>query len=78
MKTNHTRNIHAKASKLDVSGSANGSEQSVTESPSEVTEEISRDSPSIGRDLFGIVSFQKENFVQSRCPPEKHYDTILW
>ncbi|KAG2718400.1 hypothetical protein I3843_03G210900 [Carya illinoinensis] len=77
VKMKHTQKTNAKASKLEVLGSANGSEQSVTASPNEVTEEISRDTPSMGRDLFEIVSFQKENFVQSRCPPEKHYDTIL-
>ena len=69
---------YAKASKLEVAGSANGSEQSVTASPNEEMKEMSRDySPSTERDLFDIVSFRQENFVQSRCPPEKKYDTIL-
>ncbi|XVE70466.1 hypothetical protein DITRI_Ditri10aG0074600 [Diplodiscus trichospermus] len=29
------------------------------------------------RDLSDIVSFRRENFVQSRHPPDKYYDTIL-
>jgi 7SK snRNA methylphosphate capping enzyme len=70
---------YAKASKLEVARSANGSEQSVTASLNEEMKEMSRDySPSTERDLFDIVSFRQENFVQSRCPPDKHYDTILW
>ena len=68
----------AKASKLEVSRSANGSEQSVAASPNEETMEISRDCSSTETNLFHMVSFQQENFVQSRCPPEKKYDTILW
>ena len=62
---------HSKASKLEVSRSANGSGQSVAASPNEEMMEISE------ANLFHIVSFQQENFVQSRCPPEKKYDTIL-
>ncbi|XP_050273254.1 probable RNA methyltransferase At5g51130, partial [Quercus robur] len=68
---------HAKASKLEVSRSANGSEQSVAASPNEEMMEISRDCSSTETNLFHMVSFQQENFVQSRCPPEKKYDTIL-
>ncbi|XP_075635605.1 putative RNA methyltransferase At5g51130 [Castanea sativa] len=68
---------HAKASTLEVSRSANGSEQSVAASPNEEMMEISRDCPSTETNLFHMVSFQQENFVQSRCPPEKKYDTIL-
>lgn len=30
------------------------------------------------RDLSDIVSFRRENFVQSHRPPDKYYDTILW
>ena len=30
------------------------------------------------RDLSDMVSFRQENFVQSRRPPDKYYDTILW
>ena len=29
-------------------------------------------------DLFDIVSFRQENFVQSRHSQEKLYDTIIW
>lgn len=69
---------HAKASKLEVAESANGPEQRDTKS-NEETKEISRDcSPSMKRDLYDIVSFREENFVQSRHPREKQYDTILW
>ncbi|KAL0000050.1 hypothetical protein SO802_019652 [Lithocarpus litseifolius] len=68
---------HAKASKLEISRSANGSEQSVASSPNEEMMEISRDCSSTETNLFHMVSFQQENFVQSRCPPEKKYDTIL-
>lgn len=72
----HAQKTHLKASKLEVSRSADAMELSVTASPSKETKEIS--SPLMERDLFGRVSFQQENFVQSRCQPEKHYDTILW
>ncbi|XP_065617167.1 probable RNA methyltransferase At5g51130 isoform X2 [Quercus suber] len=68
---------HAKASKLEVSRSENGSEQSVAALPNEEMMEISRDCSSTETNLFHMVSFQQENFVQSRCPPEKKYDTIL-
>lgn len=30
------------------------------------------------KDLSQIVSFQKENFVQTRNLDENRYDTILW
>ncbi|KAB1200584.1 putative RNA methyltransferase At5g51130 [Morella rubra] len=71
----HAQKMHLKASKLEVSRSADAMELSVTASPSKETKEIS--SPLMERDLFGRVSFQQENFVQSRWQPEKHYDTIL-
>lgn len=42
------------------------------------TKEISKEhSFSDQIDLSNVVSFKRENFVQSRHPPGKHYDTIL-
>ncbi|XP_059432865.1 probable RNA methyltransferase At5g51130 isoform X2 [Corylus avellana] len=78
VKLESARKTHAKSSKLEVTESANGPEQSVTASSNEETKGISRDcSPSMKRDLYDIVSFREENFVQSRHPREKQYDTIL-
>lgn len=79
VKLESARKTHAKSSKLEVAENANGPEQSVTASSNEETKGISRDcSPSMKRDLGDIVSFRQENFVQSRHPREKQYDTILW
>ncbi|XP_062147667.1 probable RNA methyltransferase At5g51130 isoform X2 [Alnus glutinosa] len=78
VKMESAQKTHAKASKLAIAESANGPEQSDTAASNEETKEISRDcSPSMKRDLYDIVSFRQENFVQSRHPREKQYDTIL-
>ncbi|GJZ65694.1 probable RNA methyltransferase [Tanacetum coccineum] len=55
--------------------SKDGKRNSITNSPEETTSEISKSPDS---HLFDIVSFQKDNFVQSLSSPgDKVYDTIL-
>lgn len=71
---------HSAVSKPEVPDSSNGSEHSVNGSLNEKTKDTSTDHSSNKEiNLFDIVSFQKENFVQSeRPPPRKYYDTIIW
>ncbi|XP_061343877.1 probable RNA methyltransferase At5g51130 [Gastrolobium bilobum] len=70
-------NKPAKASKLKDKDHADNSENSVTVLSNVNTEDSSKE-PSLEQiDLFDIVSFKRENFVQSRHPPGKHYDTII-
>ena len=63
---------------LDVGESANGSECSIEGSPNEKMKDSARNCSSEEADLSDVVSFRKEDFVNSRDPPNKHYDTILW
>ncbi|KAI4347091.1 hypothetical protein L6164_007940 [Bauhinia variegata] len=66
------------ASKLKVAQhSYNASKDGVTTSIEETQEIPSEFSSLEKRDLFEVVSFRRENFVQSRQQPDKHYDTIL-
>ncbi|XVE98126.1 hypothetical protein REPUB_Repub03eG0078500 [Reevesia pubescens] len=53
------------------------SEQCTTTLSNEGTNKGSSHHSSGERDLSDIVSFQRENFVQSRHTPDKYYDTIL-
>ncbi|XWS26808.1 hypothetical protein CRYUN_Cryun26dG0062100 [Craigia yunnanensis] len=55
----------------------NRSEQCTTALSNEGTNKGSNQHSSGERDLSDIVSFLRENFVQSRHPPDKYYDTIL-
>lgn len=58
----------------EVADVVNGSkEQSISLSNGETM----TDKPEV-RDLSQIVSFQKENFVQTRHLDDNRYDTILW
>ncbi|EEF48209.1 S-adenosylmethionine-dependent methyltransferase, putative [Ricinus communis] len=66
-----------KASKMEVTEKINGSEHCATLSSVE-RKDIANGVHSEDRDLFSIVSFKKENFIQSWCRPEEQYDTILW
>lgn len=70
----------AKASKLSIENQADGnSEHNASVSSNEELKGISREPSSVeGRHLLDVVSFQRENVVMSRHPPEKRYDTILW
>lgn len=77
------KKMSLKACKSTVSERENGVEDSTNAPLNEKDEEKRgklRDcSASKERDLFDIVSFQQENFVQSRNPsPNTHYDTVLW
>lgn len=72
------RKIPGNASKLEVGETANGSDCSIKGSPNEETKDSPRNCSSEEIDLLDIVSFRKEDFVNSRDPPNKHYDTILW
>ncbi|KAK7398973.1 hypothetical protein VNO78_10147 [Psophocarpus tetragonolobus] len=66
-----------KASKLQYKDHADDSGNSVTLSNVEKKEISKEDSSPEQIDLFNIVSFKRENFVQSRHPPGKNYDTVL-
>lgn len=77
------KKMSLKACKSTVSERENDVEDSTNAPLNEKDEEKRgklRDcSASKERDLFDIVSFQQENFVQSRNPSANtHYDTILW
>ncbi|KAJ7973816.1 7SK snRNA methylphosphate capping enzyme [Quillaja saponaria] len=68
----------ARASKLKVAEHVNDSENGVTRSSNTRSGEPLRDfSSSQETDLFGIVSFRQENFVQNQRQHEGHYDTII-
>lgn len=72
-------NKPVKVSKLKDKNHADTSENSVTVSPNVNTKEISKEPSSLEQvDLLNIVSFKRENFVQSWHPPGKQYDSILW
>lgn len=76
------KKMSLKPCKSTVSERENGVEDSTNAPLNEKDEEKRgklRDcSASKERDLFDIVSFQQENFVQSRNPsPNTHYDTVL-
>lgn len=66
-----------RTSRSKVSEDANGLGNNAAASSDDETKQSLRSCSSEERDLFDIVSFQQENFVQSRHPQEKHYDTIL-
>ncbi|XP_027342794.1 probable RNA methyltransferase At5g51130 isoform X2 [Abrus precatorius] len=70
-------NKHVKTSELqDKDHTADSGNRAVLSNVD--TKEISTEHSSLVQiDLFNIVSFKRENFVQSRHPPGKHYDTIL-
>lgn len=71
-------NKPAKASKLQEKDHADDSGNSVTVLSNIETEGISKEHSSSDQiDLSTIVSFKRENFVQSRHPPGKQYDTVL-
>ncbi|KAL5174520.1 putative RNA methyltransferase [Glycine soja] len=73
-----TGNKPVKASKLQDKDHADDSENSVTTLLNVKTEEISKEHSSSEQiDLLKIVSFKRENFVQTQHPPGKQYDTIL-
>ncbi|EXC15873.1 7SK snRNA methylphosphate capping enzyme [Morus notabilis] len=67
-----------RTSRSKVSEDANGLGNNAAASSDDETKQSLRSCSSEERDLSDIVSFQQENFVQSRHPQEKHYDTILW
>lgn len=68
-KQNHAKLVEKKSS--SGGGGADGSEeQSISLANGDIKTET--------KDLFKIVSFQKENFVHTRNLDENRYDTILW
>ncbi|KAJ7969569.1 7SK snRNA methylphosphate capping enzyme [Quillaja saponaria] len=68
----------ARASKVKVAENVNDSADGISASSNGKTEEPLRDvSSSQEKDLFGIVSFRQENFVQNQRRHEGHYDTII-
>ncbi|WVZ26295.1 hypothetical protein V8G54_004839 [Vigna mungo] len=72
-------NKPVKASKLQDKDHPDDSGNRVTALSNVDTKEISKKHSSPEQiDLFTIVSFKRENFVQSQHPPGKNYDTILW
>ncbi|XP_031385991.1 probable RNA methyltransferase At5g51130 [Punica granatum] len=56
---------------------SNGPEQIVNSSLDEEARNTSDDLPRESKDLSTVVSFQHENFVESRHPLSARYDTIL-
>ncbi|KAK7319967.1 hypothetical protein RJT34_04696 [Clitoria ternatea] len=73
-----TGNKPVKAPKLQDKEQADDSGNSVTTLSNVDTKEISQEHPSSELvDLFKVVSFKQENFVQSWHPPGKQFDTIL-
>ncbi|CAK7337452.1 unnamed protein product [Dovyalis caffra] len=74
-RTENARKNSSKAARLELTNKVNGAEHSAGTSSVETKEE---GPPSVEGDLFDVVSFRQENFVQSQRPPEKQYDTILW
>ena len=67
-----TGNKPVKASKLQDKDHADDSENSVTTLLNVKTEEISKEHSSSEQiDLLKIVSFKRENFVQTQHPPGK-------
>lgn len=78
MRAERVQKSGAKASIVKVTEKVNDLESCANPSSDE-KQEIARDSShSEEGDLFDIVSFRKENFVQSWCQREEQYDTILW
>jgi len=73
-----TGNKPVKASKLQDKDRADDSGNSVSALSNETKEISKKHSSSEQSDLLTIVSFRRENFVHSRHPPGKNYDTILW
>ncbi|KAL2342543.1 hypothetical protein Fmac_003828 [Flemingia macrophylla] len=69
-----TGNKHVKSSKLQDKDHADDSGNSLS---SVDTKGVSKEHSSGKIDLSNVVSFKRENFVQSRHPPGNHYDTIL-
>ena len=79
VRLNSTGNKPVKASKLQDKDHADDSGNSVSALSNVETKEILKEHSSSEQiDLLTIVSFRRENFVQSRHPPGKNYDTILW
>ncbi|CAL2274929.1 unnamed protein product [Prunus armeniaca] len=74
LKMEDARKVPGKASKLE---GANGSECSIQGSSKEEMKEIPRNCCAEEKNLLDIVSFQREDFVNTRDPPKKHYDTII-
>ncbi|KAL9330147.1 hypothetical protein ACSQ67_005150 [Phaseolus vulgaris] len=72
-----TGNKPVKASKLQDKDRADDSGNSVSALSNETKEISKKHSSSEQSDLLTIVSFRRENFVHSRHPPGKNYDTIL-
>ncbi|KAJ9129508.1 hypothetical protein P3X46_019440 [Hevea brasiliensis] len=77
VRVEHVGKSSTKASTVEVTEKANDSEHCTTSSSAKEKELAKDGLHSAERDLFDIVSFRKENFVQSWCRPEEHYDTIL-
>ncbi|KAK6248574.1 hypothetical protein QUC31_020139 [Theobroma cacao] len=67
----------ARDSSVKVVQGVNSLEQCTDASSNEGTNKSLNYHSSGERDLSDIVSFRRENFVQSHCPPDKHYDTII-
>jgi len=79
-KTARLKSAGSKPSKVSkLKDNSHNSKNSATVSSNVNTKEISKEPCSLKQiDLLNIVSFERENFVHSRHPPGKHYDTILW
>ena len=74
-RTENVEKNSTKVTRLEVKNKVNGAKRSASASSVETKEDSSASSKG---DLFDVVSFRQENFVQSQRPSEKQYDTILW
>ena len=70
--------MHGKDSKSKVSVDANGLGNNDTTSSDDEIKQNLKNNTTLEKNLFDTISFRQENFVQSRHPQEKFYDTILW
>ncbi|XP_062090852.1 probable RNA methyltransferase At5g51130 [Humulus lupulus] len=77
VKIDSAEKLHGKDSKSKVYDDENGLGNKVTTSSDDETKQNLKNSTTLEKNLFDTVSFRQENFVQSRHPQEKFYDTIL-
>ncbi|KAK4781228.1 hypothetical protein SAY87_017334 [Trapa incisa] len=77
MKMESVKRNSINSSKLKNEEKSNGSKQIADSSPDQEATIIFEDPTCKSEDLSSVVSFQHENFVQSRHMGSGHYDTIL-
>lgn len=78
MKMESVKSNSIKSSEPKDEEKSNGSKQVSNSSSDQEARNIYEDPICKSKDLSSVVSFQHENFVQSRHSGSGHYDTILW